>query len=243
MSTLKVDTLQPNAQAAVTVDAAATVTGASTLQGNVTAQGNLDVSGNLGTSSTLTATKLALNGATPGAAGTVQGVTDLGCNNVTAAQQVTCASLTASSSASVASLVVGGETFEQRVTAHVSIAFSADVVNQVSTGASRFNFSTASSLTTVTLNNNRGFASANWQSASNGDKLVVATSSARTRPRNFVMVQFFDEDFNIGSYMPRFKWATNTTIEIYGWKVFSFSGSVLDEPADPVRYINIAMIG
>lgn len=245
MSTLKVDTIQPNAQAAVSVDSAAIVTGTSTLQGNVTAQGNLDVSGTLATSGTLTATRIALAGASSGGSGTINGVSTLNCQGVTASGTVSAATMAASGNVSCGSLTVDGETFRNRVTNHVSIAFSADVTGAIPTNVdltAGFHFRDNSSNTTITLSNNHGISSVSWQSGGfvGGrpiDKLRIQLSVGVPRPQQIIHMQFWDSGFTTQEYRPRFRLVSNTVIEVLGWSLTS------PTYPEPIRYLTMAMIG
>lgn len=239
MSTLKVDTLQPNAQAAVSVNSAAIVTGTSTLQGNVTAQGNLDVSGTLATSGTLTATKVALAGASAGGSGTINGVSTMSCQGVTASGTVSAATMTASGNVSCNSLTIDGAAYEQRVVAHVSLELSFEITDFGST----FNFLDYVSVPTITERRKKGFGSISWQSNGSGvNRLQCTLSPAISQTQYTVVVEILDDLKQPSVYPPNYDWHSNSRLDINGW--IPVPGAVASNLPDPkAKYINVTILG
>lgn len=224
MSTLKVDTIQPNASSGVSLNTNATVTGTSTLQGNVAAQANLTVTGAVDCSSTLDAAKITLNNATPGGTGSVTGVSTIECANATATGVVTAGTLSVSGGASVGSLTIGGDPYDQRVPVHCTLEFDANVASDTGWSGS------ASSGAAITLRNNRGVSSAEWISdGSSGRDIRITLNESLTRPRFATLIQGVMEDYT-GGVDISFSYDSNTRI-------------LLKNSTATVRYIQIAMFG
>lgn len=223
MSTLKVDTIQPNASSGVSLNTNATVTGTSTLQGNVAAQANLTVTGTVDCSSTLDAAKITLNNATPGGTGSVTGVSTIECANATATGVVTAGTLSVSGGAAVGSLTIGGDPYDQRVPVHCTIEFDADVTGVGWTGS-------PSSGAGITLRNNRGVSSAEWIAGVGSARYVQVTlNESLTRPRFATLIQGVNDAYT-GGIDISFSYDSNTRV-------------LLKNAGATVRYIQIAMFG
>ena len=241
MSTLKVDTIQPNAQAAVTLDSSAVVTGASTLTGNVTASGNVNVAGTLATSGTLTATKVALNSASPGSSnGDVTGVNSLSCNNLTSSGAVNASSLAVTSGASVGSLTVGGEAYEQRVVAHVSLDLGREVTNWQ---PGLFNFLNSPAVT-ITERRKKGFGNIAWVGSSSTGHFQLNLSPSLSQTRYTVVVEVLEDSKRVSPYPADYTWASNTRLEIRGWVRVAHQIASNASPLPLLaRYINVTILG
>lgn len=237
MSTLKVDTLQPNAQAAVTLDSSAIVTGASTLTGNVTASGNVNVAGTLATSGTLTATKVALNGVSPGSSnGDVTGVNALSCNSLTSSGAVNASSLAVTSGASVGSLTIGGAAYEQRVVAHVSLDLGREVLQNAP-----FNFYNYPAVT-ITERRKKGFGNITWVGLSNTGHFQLNLSPSLSQTQYTVVVEILESSKRVSIYPADYTWASNSRLEIRGW--IPVPGAVTSNlPYPKARYINVTILG
>jgi len=226
MSTLKVDSIQPNVQSQVTIDSNVVVTGASTLQGNATAQGNLDVSGALDVSGSLDASQIAMNGASPGGAGAITGASTIGCSDVVATGAISSASLSVSGGAAVGSLSIGGDAYDQRVPVHCTLELASAI------SGTGFSGDPANG-PAITLLNNRGVSSAEWIAGPGAGQrqIRVVLENSLTRPRFPVLIQLVGSAFAVGpNSTPGFVIDSNTRLLIQ-------SASVT------FKYIQIAMFG
>ena len=155
MSTLKVDTIQPNASDRLFVSSTLEVDGSQLLVNNA-----LNVGGNASITGSLSAATLTSNG-TIAANGNVTGVSNLSCSSVTAAGAISGASLSISGSASVNTLTIGGSAYDQRVVKHVRVSGNFTYTEVAATASfpayNRFNDDPG-----VSLTNNIGFSGSSW---------------------------------------------------------------------------------
>lgn len=210
MSTLRVDTIEANQAASVSIDNDTIVSGTLTATSTLTGQGNIVATGNVSAGSQLSGASLDL-----GSSGPITNAGTVNCTGVTATGTVSCNSLAVTGGAAVGSLTIGGNAYDQRVVAHAKITGAFQYATQVGTtnipGYHYFN--SQPSLTAVNL---VGVSGVSWQSSPNRIRITLSP----TLSSNYlVSINPHFDTYGYGCYPVYFQKVSNSTIDIFG--VFS----------------------